>query len=65
MYWLGYHFRIFRRLVSRNLFLLKLNMNILDLEFFVEVQYDIFKILSPNNIHRSLPSYSILTEICF
>ena len=31
------------------------NMNILDLEFFVEVQYDIFKILSPNNIYRSLP----------
>ena len=31
-------------------------MDILDLEFFVEVQYDIFKILSPNNIYRSLPS---------
>ena len=34
-------------------------MDILDLEFFVEVQYDIFKILSPNNIYRSLPSMSI------
>ena len=33
-------------------------MDILDLEFFVEVQYDIFKILSPNNIYRSLPSES-------
>ena len=32
-------------------------MDILDLEFFVEVQYDIFKILSPKNIYRSLPSY--------
>ena len=31
-------------------------MDILDLEFFVEVQYDIFKILSPKNISRSLPS---------
>ena len=31
-------------------------MYILDLEFFVEVQYDIFEILSPNNIYRSLPS---------
>ena len=33
-------------------------MDILELEFFVEVQYDIFKILSPNNIYRSLPSVS-------
>ena len=31
-------------------------MDILDLKFFVEVQYDIFKILSANNIYRSLPS---------
>ena len=31
-------------------------MDILDLDFFVEVQCDIFKILSPNNIYRSLPS---------
>ena len=37
-------------------------MDILDLEFFVEVQYDIFKILSPNNIYRSLPSESLLYE---
>ena len=37
-------------------------MDILDLEFFVEVQYDIFKILSPNNIYRSLPSKIILTQ---
>ena len=37
-------------------------MDILDLEFFVEVQYDIFKILSPNNIYRSLPSSSQLTR---
>ena len=34
------------------------NMDILNLECFVEVQYDIFKILSPNNIYRSLPSLS-------
>ena len=33
-------------------------MNILDIEFFVEVQYDIFEILSPNIIYRSLPSWS-------
>ena len=38
------------------------NMDILDLEFFVEVQYDIFKILSPNNIYRSLPSKSPFIE---
>ena len=37
----------------------------MDLEFFVEVQYDIFKILSPNNIYRSLPSNSsyVLTDM--
>ena len=33
-------------------------MDILDLEFFVEVQYDTFIILNPNNIYRSLPSTS-------
>ena len=41
-------------------------MGILDLEFFVEVQYDIFKILSPispNNIYRSLPSYTLYMYI--
>ena len=34
-------------------------MDILDLEFFVEVQYDIFKIPSPKNISRSLPPKSL------
>ena len=32
------------------------NMDIFGLRIFVEVQYDIFKILSPKNIYRSLPS---------
>ena len=31
-------------------------MDIFGLRIFVEVQYDIFKILSPKNIYRSLPS---------
>ena len=33
-------------------------MDIFGLRIFVEVQYDIFKILSPINIYRSLPSKS-------
>ena len=33
-------------------------MDIFGLRIFVEVQYDIFKILSPKNIYRSLPSDS-------
>ena len=33
-------------------------MDIFGLRIFVEVQYDIFKILSPKNIYRSLPSMS-------
>ena len=42
-------------------------MDILDLEFFVEVQYNIFKILSPKNIYRSLPPcrFPIETEQSF
>ena len=32
------------------------NMDIFGLRIFVKVQYDIFKILSPKNIYRSLPS---------
>ena len=35
---------------SKILKLYEKNMDILDLEFFVEVQYDIFKIRNPNNI---------------
>ena len=33
------------------------------LRIFVEVQYDIFEILSPNNIYRSLPSKSLQIKI--
>ena len=34
-------------------------MDIFGLRIFVEVQYDIFKILSPKNICRSLPSIAL------
>ena len=40
-------------------------MDILDLEFFVEVQYGIFKILNHKNICKSTPFEYYLEKIVF